>query len=218
MGPREREPRQWDPDDCLRLFFAVVLPPELQEAVGGLQERLRDVRAEVTWVAAHNLHFTIKFIGHVPARMVRDLRQAAATVAVECEPHTVEVAGVGAFPSLKRPQTIWVGVGEGAPALSALAAHLIRALDEGALVPRDARPFRPHCTIGRARNPKDAARLAEALGREAGFAAGRMTCDSFQLMSSELKPSGPTYTRIATFPLRARGEGLERTRERGGVS
>ena len=83
QGARQR----FHPDDALRLFYAVLLPPALQSAIAELQQRLRRHGARVGWGAPENLHFTLKFLGDTPVSRIPQLTEVGrqvATVSAQC--------------------------------------------------------------------------------------------------------------------------------------
>jgi 2'-5' RNA ligase len=185
----------------LRLFFAVKLSAELQERCGELLARLRNVPTRVSWVRPENLHFTLKFLGDVPTRLLPDLERLGAETGAKCPPVVVDLAGLGAFPEPSSPRVVWVGCGAGVDSLERLARVLHDTVWGSGLVLGDNKPFAAHCTIGRVKDPRQAGDLVTTLQREAGFTAGRLEAAEFQLISSELARTGPTYTTVASFPL-----------------
>jgi 2'-5' RNA ligase len=89
-----------------------------------------------------------------------------------------------------------------APPLAALA----RAVDvacAGQSFPREARPFRPHVTLGRVREgrgPLDPA-ARRIVADAASSVLGRSPVDELVLFRSELSPRGARYTALARAPL-----------------
>jgi len=189
----------FDPDASLRLFFGLKLTDEVRPQVVELQQRLRDAGGKVKWVEPENLHFTLRFLGDMPALMVRDLKGIGKRVATEVHPWSLTLQGVGAFPKVRHPQTIFAGVGDGATPLTRLAQKLSRALEDCAIIEADRKPFVAHCTLGRVKPERGLGGLVAALEAEANFTAGPMTCSSFSLLFSALTESGPHYTEIASF-------------------
>jgi RNA 2',3'-cyclic 3'-phosphodiesterase len=184
-----------------RLFFAVLLAPELRDAVAGIQERLRATRARVKWVEPQNLHFTMKFLGETPEGLTRRLVEVARDVAARHVAFPLEVGGVGAFPRAAEPRVVWVGCGAGAAALEALAADLDAALARERLSSPEQRPFKAHLTVGRARDPREARDLEPVLRDEARAAVGLMQVTHLALMRSELRREGPVYAEVARAEL-----------------
>ncbi|NPV45495.1 MAG: RNA 2',3'-cyclic phosphodiesterase [Armatimonadetes bacterium] len=189
------------PGEMLRLFYALRLSPETQTAVGALIDRLRGVPARVSWVQPANLHFTLKFLGDVPERLLPALVEVGEETGRRSAPVRVELAGVGTFPHGRSPRVIWVGCGAGVNSLEGLAANLASVLGERALVLGDNKPFAAHCTIGRVRDSHGLGELNSALTREGHFTAGFLQAEEFHLVRSDLAGTGPTYTNLASFAL-----------------
>lgn len=111
-----------------------------------------------------------------------------------------EVRGLGAFPAPTHPRVVWAGIADGAPALVDVAGRVEVAL--AALgFPPDERPFSPHVTLGRVRQPGRAPALAGALAAGAGRAFGRTRVGRVSLMRSDLSPRGARYTELAGIAL-----------------
>ena len=185
----------------IRLFFAVELSPQAREAVAAMQDHLRPCGRGVKWVEPKNLHFTLQFIGDVSSAAVAAFCREAQQVAAAHASFTLQPATIGAFPNLRRPQTLWVGAAEGAKELTGLAEDLCETLHRAGLAAPESRPFTPHCTIGRVKRGADTRELAAALSGQ-DFDGGSAPCTGFALIASTLKPSGPEYTRVASFALK----------------
>jgi 2'-5' RNA ligase len=105
----------------VRTFIAVDLAPEVCAAILRLKADLAHVRSEVRWVRDEALHATIKFLGSVPGVRLGDVRDAVARAAASMTSFAAPVRGLGAFPSIKRPRVLWVGLKT--PALGKLRAR-----------------------------------------------------------------------------------------------
>lgn len=186
-----------------RLFFAVLLADELRPAIVDVQERIARAEAKVKWVEPDNLHYTLKFLGDTPGDDVPRLAQAAREVAARRAACDVHIAGAGAFPRPNDVRVVWLGCHEGAEALGALAGDLDDALHRAGLADREARPFRAHLTIGRNKSRHRAEELAQAIQDAEGVDIGVMRVAQFVLMRSQLRPSGPVYTIVESFPLQS---------------
>lgn len=153
-----------DEPGTIRLFYAVPVPAEARAAVGELMDRVQasvgDGTARIRWVRVEGLHLTLRFLGPTPAERRTYFEGAADAVASAASPFEVGLAGGGAFPSLARPRSLWVGVSRGADRLGTLADGLTRAATEDGRQ-LDTRPFAPHLTIGRT----DGVRLGPAVAR-----------------------------------------------------
>jgi len=175
----------------MRLFLAVEAPASrsYEEVTQDLLRAFPTARP----VPTGQWHATLRFLGEVPDAdpVCEKVRPIVAQV-----PQTrLRVQGVGAFPNAAKARVLWAGMQ--ADGLETLAAALAEALP----LPREpepARPFRPHVTLARLDPPRDTRAFIEANARR-DFAEG--TWREVVLMRSELRPGGPVYTKVATFPL-----------------
>jgi 2'-5' RNA ligase len=185
----------------MRLFVAVHLPEDMRQRLAATQERLRAVRADVSWVRPGNIHLTLKFLGEVAPERLAEIQAALRAPAGASAPLDAAVAGVGTFGG-RVPRVIWAGVTAGAEALATLAGRVDAAMADVGFA-REARPFAPHLTLGRVRSPKNAADLAAAVRAESRAAFGTLRVSAFSLMESQLDPKGSIYTAREMFPIGA---------------
>jgi 2'-5' RNA ligase len=182
---------------------AVLLPDELRRRLSLEVDALRRRTAGIAWVAPENLHITLKFLGGVEeprlAEVAAAVEQTATVNAFE-----VAVRGLGAFPTPTRPRVIWAGTAP-APAFVALGQAVDRAV--AALgFPPETRPFAPHVTLGRVREPRRDPALAAALEAAGAQALGTLTVGRVSLMRSDLSPRGARYTELRGWPLPPAGD------------
>src|SRR5687767_7627551 len=104
----------------LRTFIAVELEKGIRSRCLTLQETLARSAEDVKWVEAENLHVTLLFLGEVDERDLPAVCQVVGAACAEISPFTMSIEGVGCFPNLRRPRTLWVGVGRGTQDLVAL--------------------------------------------------------------------------------------------------
>ena len=180
-----------------RCFVAVELPDPARAAVIRYLRELRPTVSGVAWTRPESLHLTLAFLGDVPVPVIPDLRLRLATALARSERFAARVVGVGAFPSLVRPQVLWVGVE--APAVGGLAAA-VRGACIAAGLPHDDRRFRPHVTIGRVRTRRVGSDLA-LLARDGERDFGTAEIERVVLYRSQLGAGGARHSPLATFPL-----------------
>jgi RNA 2',3'-cyclic 3'-phosphodiesterase len=176
----------------MRLFVAVNLPAEIRERLATVQDRLRHIQADVSWVRPENLHVTLKFLGETEEKRLPSIRLALAEVSRAVSPFSMEVVGVGSFGG-RVPRVIWVGVQDGAQSLVDLARQVENALARLGF-PKEKREFTAHLTLGRVRSPRNAEGLLAGLQEGRGEEFGTFAARAFELMQSELRPSGSIYT------------------------
>lgn len=176
----------------MRLFVAVNFPRELRDAVWEATEPARRAGEAARWVRPENMHLTLKFLGEVPDERDAEMRAALERAVSGARAFTVTVGGCGVFPSEQRPRVLWIGIAA-EPALE-LLQHGVEREFAPLGFETEARPFRPHLTLGRA--ARDAAagdlrRVAERLATVSYEGVARI--ESLDLMRSTLRPQGATY-------------------------
>lgn len=184
----------------MRLFVAANLADQLKEALAQLQGALKAKGGDVSWVKPENLHITLKFLGEVGEERLQEIKAAIASSVVGISSFSLSFGGLGAFPNLRSPRVIWIGVKEGGESLSALHSHVEEAFEQIGF-PREGRPFTPHLTLGRVRSLKGLEGLVEGLNTIKADALGGMVLERVDLMQSRLHPAGAIYTALESFPL-----------------
>lgn len=185
----------------LRTFVAVDIAPSVASRVARLIAELQSSRASVKWVGDKNLHLTLQFLGDVESLQIPAVCDAVQSAAAVVDPFELVCGGVGAFPDLRRPRTLWVGVQNGAEEMGELQRHIEKALAPLGFRP-EARQYHPHLTIGRVKQGP-ASELAAALQEHESFQAGSTLISEAIVYSSELSREGPTYTALARAALGA---------------
>jgi 2'-5' RNA ligase len=184
-----------------RTFIAVEAADEAQGAALTAIDRLRGAAEGVRWVAPDNLHWTMQFLGDLDDRVMAEVCLRTVRVAARHEAFELEARGVGAFPSIQRPRTIWLGAGQGSERFCALQADVEAAMRELGFR-GEGRSFTPHITIGRTgRGGHGGLVLAERLANLADFDGGVMSVDEVIVFASELGRDGPEYSVLARAPL-----------------
>ena len=185
----------------MRLFIAINLPADQRRAIFQATVPLREALPTITWVAEDRLHFTLKFLGEQPQQDVRALETALGDVVGRHRAISVEMGGVGAFPNLRAPRVVWLGV-EHESKLE-LLQHDIESACAGLGYDVEGRPFRPHITLGRVKRElgRSEVQVLEALVESVHF-ADELDVRSVDLMSSVLAGHGAAYSLLAALPLR----------------
>ena len=185
--------------DRVRSFVAIVLSEEVRTAVAAEIARLRPLGSSVSWIAPPNLHLTLKFLGELLPDALEQVKESLTEAVAGVRPFSLHFYGLGAFPGMARPRVLWVGVDEGSPAAQALQARVEAAFSRRGFA-REERPYSPHLTIARVRDPRGLAELQQALARDARMEFGRLHVGGLSLMRSDLSPAGARYTELAAFP------------------
>ncbi|MDP2480447.1 MAG: RNA 2',3'-cyclic phosphodiesterase [Candidatus Palauibacterales bacterium] len=177
----------------MRLFIAINPPAAVRQLIHDGTASIRESGLPARWVDTDHLHLTLKFLGEVREQRLQAVKDALLEAAAGCPPFELRLEGVGAFPSLRRPRVIWLGVEATLPlrALKHDVEHAFARLG----IDRASRAFHPHLTLGRARDQAQAGefreleRLAARVEVRGGFEV-----QSVDLMRSRLGPGGTRYS------------------------
>lgn len=188
-----------------RTFIAVELPDAARAALQAHIARLSRALPRVRFQPPDSLHLTLAFLGELDDERLDAATQAAIAAASTAPPFTLMVAGLGIFGPPSAPRVLWCGVGGDVPTLLRLQAALADRL-EATGFPRERRPFAPHLTLARFKQPLDPAapqRLSAILANPS-VAKTPFTVDSLSVMKSELLRPAARYTCLCACPLGAR--------------
>lgn len=200
--------------ESIRTFIAIELADGQKRSLADLQTRLKREHAAVKiarssssnairWVAADNIHLTLKFLGNVDADKMPALQNAVADACTGTSPFVLKLDGVGAFPNLTRPNVVWVGIKGDIK----MATRLAQKIDDACAAlgfPREERAFSPHLTLGRVNRDADSRErqlIGEMIAKAEAHELGDFRVDHVSLMKSVLKPGGSVYSRLAEINL-----------------
>jgi len=185
----------------MRAFVGIPLDERWRAALAAACEHVRESDPEwqaASWVAPHNMHITLKFLGDITDSTAQGLAEDLDSLAeMECFELPLGRA-VYAVPSLARAKMLWATLQDP----ESRAADLALSVDDIAAaygIPREQRDFRPHVTLARAKRPR---RIADPLAAEevARAILGRedaMSVVNAKLYRSNLTPRGPIYEELA---------------------
>lgn len=181
----------------MRLFVAVELPDELRRTVSEAVAAGRRRLPPAGWVRPENLHLTLVFLGEVAAPRAAAIASVLRPALDGLASFVVRTAAPGSFPERGPVRVVWLGL-EPAAALGELADRLRAALATER-VPFDAKPFRAHVTLARARTAWPATARAELVRiapPERSFALEEVV-----LFESDLTPGGARYRALERLRL-----------------
>lgn len=184
-----------------RTFVAVPVTQAVRKRAGDLITRLETAGVRVKWVPPENMHITLKFLGEQTDDAVALICKSVLAAARDVLPFEIQCCGAGAFPSLQRPRTLWLGVREGEAALLELQERVEAELAQHHFR-REQRAYHAHLTLGRTRSGGAAlAQLGEVLAKASDFDAGRASVEEVLVLGSFLERRGPRYEVLARAPL-----------------
>jgi 2'-5' RNA ligase len=197
-----------------RTFIALMISEEWAAYLGGLARNLAARMTGLSWVRPEHLHLTLRFMGDLDDSAVQRVRDSMARCGASEPAPLARLGALGVFPSLARPRVLWVGLAQGADAVSSLAKAVDNALRREGFGSPD-KPIRPHFTLARVRGG------AEGLDAISGGVVppppAAAYLDRVCVMKSELHPAGARYTALTEIRLGLPG-GPAPTTPRAGMS
>lgn len=200
-------------EELVRTFVAVELPRDVKASLGRIQAELNKRIASslgadaasraLKWVDPEGIHLTLKFLGSMPASCLGDVQDALQRATADKSSLTIQLADLGAFPSVTRPRVLWIGARGETEKLAQIQAQVDSELARIGF-PREERAFSPHITLARLRetaSPNERRKIGEAI--EAGLRVPSVVVpvNSISLMRSQLTRAGALYSRIAEIAL-----------------
>lgn len=176
----------------LRLFVAVPLPEDIRSDLAGLCSGVPDAK----WVAAENMHLTLRFIGEVGRGDADDIHQALSRIRLPA--FDLVVSGVGCFETRRKIHTLWASV-EKHELLSRLREKVESAVVREGLEP-ERRKFKAHITLARFRKGSGG-RIGTFIENNNRFRTEPFRVSYFTLFRSHLGNQGPYYESLAEYPL-----------------
>lgn len=190
--------------ESIRAFIAVELPGEVAPFLARLQDDLKKrEQAPVKWVDPESIHLTLKFLGNIDAGKVDAIAAAISEAAKGIGPLPLRLGAPGAFPNVRAPRVICVGLEGNTEGLSALHRNIERALVPLGFPP-EKRRFSPHLTLGRVRDqaaPNERRLLGEAVSSLKVETSPAFEARAVSLMRSTLTREGALYDRLASAAL-----------------
>jgi len=190
----------------VRLFIAIKLEKAcrdyLKDRISILQE---NINQDLKWVKTENLHITMKFLGELPVSKKALLENSIDNLTKNSEQREASFQGLGAFPKINYPKTLFVRIGKGSDFLKGLYNSLEENLTNRGFKP-DKRKYTPHLTIARSSRKTDIKGLSADLNSFTGndFINIEMPVKRICLMQSILKRTGPEYREIYSCTLKER--------------
>lgn len=187
----------------LRTFIALELPPETISLLDKVQQALKSSGLRAKWVKPENIHLTLKFLGNIDPGDIDKIGGAMTEAVQDCAPLTLTAKGVGVFPGIKRPRVIWVGLGGQITLLFAVQ----RKLDDHLAaigIAKEKRPFKGHLTLGRFKQSVHPKKISHIIQEHADLDSEAFIAKRIVLFQSDLKETGPQYTKLLQTTLEVR--------------
>ncbi len=165
-----------------------------------VQRDFKTSQADVRWVSPEKIHLTLKFFGNIEESRVESIIQSIEKPVHTTSLFPLKVRGVGAFPHLKNPRVIWMGLVDEKEILISLQKELETTLEKIGFQAED-RPFHPHLTLGRMKSNRGRDELVGRMEKHREEEFGDFQVERVVLFKSDLRPTGPIYTPLKELRL-----------------
>ena len=189
----------------MRAYIAIELPKEIKDALGQLQQKLKETGADVKGVATENIHLTLKFLGEINDEQLKKITAILDETARNNNPFQLRINSIGVFPKIDFPRVIWVDVDKGDGESKKIAAQLEEKIAQIG-IPKEKRDFSSHITIARVQSLSHRDKLIQELNNLEGYFLKvnlQFNAAKITLFKSTLTPKGPIYEVQAEASLRA---------------
>ncbi len=188
----------------VRAFLAIDLPDSLRGEIGKIQDRLRPHVSGIRWTRPEGIHLTLKFFGDISKDEIETLSRVIENTTGGVSPFSLRLGTPGFFPGTRRPRVLWIGVDGDVAALVKLQQEIERDLETGGFR-MESRPYSPHLTMGRFRDPVKSSGLERTLENITDvYQAESFLAEGLTFFKSDLKPGGAVYTALRFFPFLGR--------------
>jgi len=193
-------------NEQIRSFIAIELPQNVKNGLAKLISELEKTEHPfVKWANPEGVHLTLKFLGNIPFKQVDEISKAIQEAAQGVLPSHLEVSGLGAFPNLKQPRVLWVGIKGEIDNLLSLQQNIDSTLAPLGFV-AEKRPFTPHLTLARLReraSPGERKSFGQLVMSTSFESSYSLDVETISLMRSQLTLEGAIYTRLFAVKLQA---------------
>ncbi len=179
----------------MRAFICLELGAETKQEIKEVQQALRwSALSGIRWVRPENYHIILAFFEDINPSQIPCIDSVLQDTVKQRHAIDLSVSKVGGLPKDNRARIVVLEVGGEVKKLKALVKKLRQGL-ECAHIVYDKKPFIPHITLGRSRNPIN---LVLKLGTGLQITQKDFSVSRITLFSSEITTTGSVYTQLTT--------------------
>jgi len=192
-------------ESVIRTFIAAEISAGNRKKLDRIIRELKEIESSrnIRWVDPGNIHLTLKFLGDIPLGRVEEISRSMEEAASSSSPFNLYLRGSGCFPDPGRARVLWAGLelekDSGLYVLHATLEKVMAAIG----FPSENRPYHPHLTLARIRNPIGAERISRLLAAYETLDTVECVSD-LVFMQSERRPQGSIYTPLYRVTLQAK--------------
>lgn len=194
------------PGGTVRAFLAVASDPLWVASARDLLARVRAVLPDASWTRPESWHLTIRFLGETLPDTVEAFANGVDPLASGCGPGALQAGEPAVFPTRGPARVLGVGfrATPGLEELRRLAAG-IESVARLVGAEREDRPFHPHVTFARVRNPWPRAAVDSFRDEVSGWSFPPWPLRACVLYTSRLSPTGAVHTPLREWEVAGAG-------------
>lgn len=177
----------------MRTFIAIEIPKNIKNKLYNSFNKERERTEGVKWVEEKNLHITLKFMGEIEENKIPLISEVLEEVQDKFKTFEVYLKEAGAFPDLRFPRVLWVGI-HPEEKIKEIFDFVEKKLEKTG-IPREKRNFHPHITVARVKKRGKINFEKKNFGDD-------FKIKKIVLFKSELNPEGPVYTPLKEVELK----------------
>lgn len=179
----------------MRAFFAIPLSEEIKNTIDKFNSNnIVPLFNKLKKVEKENLHITLRFLGNIEEKLVNVLYDKCNTYKQKYTSFTIQIKGIGVFPSTQRARVIWIGLVNNIDKIMAIYNDINNMVKELKIEYEDEKDFNPHITIGRFRESPGYEKINSIINAYKEKEFGIISVNSITLYKSTLTQTNPIYT------------------------
>ena len=174
----------------IRTFIALTIPDPVLDQISDLLKReFGAAYYQYKWVNRANLHLTLKFIGDIEEKLVKEISEKLIIPKAEFDKLELEFTRFGFFERNRKPAIFWAGCNFN-PILDNFVNYIENSLFNMG-IPKETKPFKSHLTMIRLKGDEEMEplkRISNLQFEKIAFKPGTIS-----FVKSELSPKGAKY-------------------------
>ncbi|MFC1624541.1 RNA 2',3'-cyclic phosphodiesterase [Candidatus Omnitrophota bacterium] len=186
--------------NTIRTFIAVEIDPSNKQKISEVIAQLKRADSDIKWINESQMHLTLKFLGNIEKSSVQKISDIIKPIADSFNAFMIQFSQIGAFPNMRHPRVIWLGIDKGSESLKLLNKEIETGLEKNGFQ-KEGREYKAHLTLGRVKSLKNIQEAMRLLSEISFEPQSEIKITRLVLFQSTLTPKGAIYTPLAEFPL-----------------
>lgn len=178
----------------MRCFIAIDVPKNIKVQAALVQKELSKLPMACKFVELKSIHISLSFLGEVGDERIKEVCGILDSICNKYEKFEVDARNIKMIPSPSFIRVLAFDVVSDKNEIKRLSAE-IKKLVGGKVKP-------PHLTLCRVKTITNKTEAVSGINKFENVLLGRFVVNSVYLMKSELKRTGPIYTKLHESKLR----------------